>query len=137
MRACAYYGIFYYFFLCIYPWSRIFSIVQTWSYHHHWIIFSQSIHPQCHHAWTTEIIIWFRTCQQTANLCCELRDQRNLSPQLIKKNLHIFGRGHIRTRIAEFADQCSTTEPSDRLMRRMVFNEILYLDSSQIELYRC
>ena len=82
-----------------------------------------------------EIIIWFGTCQQTANLCCELRDQRNLSPQLIKKNLLIFGRDGIRTRIAESVDQCSTNELSDQLMRMMVFNETLYLDSSQIELY--
>ena len=28
----------YYFFLCIYPWSRIFSIVQAWSTTKHMII---------------------------------------------------------------------------------------------------
>ena len=84
-----------------------------------------------------EIIIWFGTCQQTANLCCELRDQRNLSPQLIKKIFHFFGRGQIRTRIVEFVDQRSTTELRDRLMKVMLFNENLYLDSGQIELYRC
>ena len=57
-----------------------------------------------------------------------------VSPQLIKKNLSIFGRAHTRTRIAGFTasgftDKRSTTELSDRLMKSVVYNETLYLNT--------
>ena len=60
-----------------------------------------------------------------ANLCS------GHSPQFIKKEIVIFGRAHTRTRIAEFLDEHSTTELSEQLMKTVVFNETLYLDSSQ------
>ena len=46
-----------------------------------------------------------------------------------------YRRAHTRTRIAGFVDERSTSELSDRLMRNGVFNETLYLDSTQIEVF--
>ena len=54
---------------------------------------------------------------------------------IYKKEIAFFGRACTQTRITGFTVKHSTSELSDRLMKIVVFNESLYLDSTQIEVF--
>ena len=57
------------------------------------------------------------------------------SSSIYKKCFAFFGGDRTRTRIADFLDECSSIELSDQLIVARVFNENLYLNSSQIRRY--